>query len=151
MSQRGFSMIELLVVISIIGIMSVMAYPYAASYVQASKLRAAAEELVAIINGARQLAITRNTSVCVSLSNNRAVYKTGTNPCASGATFIGAGTASDGTIKLQNDVRITGTTANVVFSPLGAASPAGTYTVTNPTNSLTMSVVVSTAGRVTIQ
>ena len=90
--------------------------------------------------------------MCVTLSNNKAFYKSGaTTPCSTGTTFIGAGTASDGSIELQNDVNITSSTATVTFSPLGAASPAGTYTVTNPTNNLTLAVVVSVAGRVSIQ
>ena len=143
---------ELLMVMAIIGILAVLGYPFAARYLQAAKLRAAATELVVVINGARQMAITRNTNVCVTLNNNKAFYKSGaTTPCTTGTTFIGAGTASDGSIGLQNDVQISASTATVVFSPLGAASPAGTYTVRNPTDSLTLAVVVSAAGRVTIQ
>ena len=149
--DAGFTLLELMLVVSIIGIMAGLGYPYAMRYLEASKLRAAAQELVVVINGARQLAITRNTNVCVTLSNNKAVYRSGaTTPCA-GTIFVGTGTAADGTIELQNDAQITASTANVIFSSLGAAAPAGTYTVTNPVNSLTLSVVVSAAGRVSIQ
>jgi hypothetical protein len=104
------------------------------------------------LNGARQLAITRNTNVCVSLSGNKAVYTTGvSNACAGGTTFVGTNTASDGTISLDNAMQISASTASVVFSALGAAVQAGTYTVRNPNTGGTMSVVVSSAGRVTIQ
>ena len=151
LNAGGFTLIELMIVVAVIGIMSTLGYPYAARYLESSKLRAAAQELVVIINGARQIAITRNTNVCVTLSSNKAVYRSGaTNPCA-GTVFVGAGTAADGSIALQNNMQVTASSANVTFSSLGAASPAGTFTVSNPVNSLTLSVVVSAAGRVSIQ
>ena len=40
--------------------------------------------------------------------------------------------------------------ANPVFSYLGAASPAATFTVTNTSDGRTLSVAVSASGRVTI-
>jgi Tfp pilus assembly protein FimT len=142
---------EVMVVVTLIGILSALGYPYAVGFLQAARLRAAAQELVAVINGARQLAITRNTNVCLTLSSNKVIYRTAAaNPC-SGTVFVGAGTASDGSIALQNDVQVSASTANVTFSSLGAAAPAGTYTVRNPDTSLTLSVVVSAAGRVAIQ
>jgi hypothetical protein len=38
-----------------------------------------------------------------------------------------------------------------VFNYLGAATTPGTYTVRNPTNNRTVSVIVASSGRVTIQ
>lgn len=152
MNARGFSMAELLVTIAVIGILAALGYPYVASYLQTAQTRAGAQELATILNGGRQLAITRNTNVCVSLSSNKAVYTTGVNnSCGGGTTFVGVNTASDGTISLDNHIQISASTASVVFSSLGAAVQAGTYTVRNPNTGGTMSVVVSTAGRVTIQ
>ena len=43
------------------------------------------------------------------------------------------------------------TTSNVVFTNLGAASPAGTYTVTNPVNHAMRTVVVAATGRVSVR
>ena len=150
-SSRGFSMIELLVVVAVIGILAALGYPYVSTYLRAASLRAGAQELAAIVNGGRQLAITRNTNVCVVLSNNQALYRTGNaNPCA-GTLYVGVETRADGTMPLSNDIRITAATANVVFSPLGAATTAGTYTVHNPSGGANLSVVVSAAGRVRIQ
>jgi len=42
-------------------------------------------------------------------------------------------------------------TANVVFTNLGAASPAGTYVVTNPANNGSRSVVVAATGRISVR
>ena len=151
-SQRGFTMIELLVVVAFIGILAAVGYPYFESYLQNASLKGGAQELAAIINNARELAIARNTTVCVSLSGQKPLYVTGvSNTCTGGTTFVGMNTASDGTMTLANSIRITGTTANAAFTSLGVAVQSGTYTVSNPTNGRTMSVVVSAAGRVTIQ
>lgn len=152
MNTRGFGAAELLVVVAVVGMLAAIGYPYVATYLQSASLRAGAQELAVVINGARQLAITRNTTVCVGLSENKAQYRTGTsNACAGGTLFVGTGTASDGTISLDNNIQITGASANVVFSALGAAVTAGTYTVHNPTSGANLSVVVSASGRVTIQ
>ena len=42
-------------------------------------------------------------------------------------------------------------TADVVFSDLGAASPAGTYTVTNRVTGGTRAVVVAATGRISVR
>jgi Tfp pilus assembly protein FimT len=145
-------MAELLVVLAVIGVMAVLGYPYVLSYLQAAKLRAGAQELASVINGARQLAIARNTLVCVTIVGNQAAYRTNVSAaCGGGAVFVGVNTNSDGTIPLSNDIEVTGAAANVVFTSLGAASPAGTYTVRNPQSGGTMQVVVAASGRVSIQ
>ena len=152
LNEYGFSMAELLVVVAVVGIITALATPYFMSYLQSASLKAAAQELASIVSGARQLAIARNTNVCVALSGNQALYKTGVSTaCGGGTTYLGAGTRGDGTMLLDNNMTITGTTASVVFSSLGVAVTAGTYTVHNPTTGNNLSVVVSSTGRVTIQ
>ena len=152
LTNEGFSLVELIVAVAMMGIIVLLGYPYVASYLQAAQLRGAAEELVTMINGARQMAIARNTTVCVTLSGTTATYRTGVSSgCTGGTLFTGAGTASDGTMRLQNSMQISASTASVTFTSLGGATPAGTYTVQNPTTGSTLSVVVSAAGRVTIQ
>jgi hypothetical protein len=47
-------------------------------------------------------------------------------------------------------MQVSAATANVVFTNLGAASTAGTYTVRNPANGRTLSVIVAASGRITI-
>lgn len=134
------------------GTLTALAWPYFSTFLQTSRLKAAAQELSTILNGARQLAIARNTLVCLTLSGNSAVYRLNTSAaCAGGTIFVGPITKSDGSIALANTMHISGTTANVVFTNLGAASTAGTYTVRDPETNRTMSVVVAASGRVTIQ
>ena len=152
LNERGFSMAELLMVVAVVGILTALGTPFFMRYMQSASLKAGAQELATIISGARQLAIARNTNACVSLTGNQAIYKTGvSSTCAGGSTYVGPGTKPDGSLPLSNSITITGTTANVVFSPLGAALMAGTYTVRHPTTNLTLSIVVATGGRVMVQ
>jgi Tfp pilus assembly protein FimT len=145
-------MLELLLTLVIMAIIASLGYPFVATYLKAARVKAAAQEFATIANGARQIAIARNTNVCVTLSGNQARYLVGTSAaCAGGTTYTGALTRSDGSIPLSDDMQISGTTANVVFSSLGAASPAATYTVRDPATNQTLTVVISAAGRVRIQ
>ncbi len=152
LNARGFTMAELLVVCAIVGILTAVATPFFMRYARTAGLNAAARELAVIINGARQLAISRSTNVCVSLTGSQALYKTGvSNACGGGATYVGVNTRSNGAMPLDNSMTITGATANVTFSSLGNAVTAGTYTVHDPTSGLNVSVIVAASGRVTIQ
>ncbi|HYE91610.1 MAG TPA: GspH/FimT family pseudopilin [Terriglobales bacterium] len=145
-------MTELLVTVAMIGILSVLGTPFVVTYVRSAALRGGAQELATLLNGARALAIARNTNVCMRLTGTSAEYRTATSAtCGGGALYIGPGTAADGSMSLGNHMEISGTTANVTFSNLGAALTAGTYTVRHPQTGNTLTVVVSAAGRVQIQ
>jgi Tfp pilus assembly protein FimT len=144
---RGIGLAELLVVVAILGLLAAVGVPYLISYWQASTLTAGAQELQTILNGARQLAIRNNTSVCVNQNTTGVQYVTG--GCG-GTVWKGAGTDTNGWFPLVNSVTITNSTANVIFTYLGAANPAGTYTVKAPSNAQTLTVTVAGSGRVTI-
>lgn len=148
LNSRGFGLAELLVVLTVVGIATVVAMPSLLSYWRAAVLTAGAQELQSILNSARQLAIRQNTTVCVERSGNRVRFLVG--GCA-GAPWTGPGTQGGGWMALSNGVQITNATASVAFSYLGAANPGGTYTVRNPVNTAqSLNVVVSVSGRVRI-
>ncbi len=148
----GFTLTELMVTVAVIGVVALAGVPYFLTYLQASKLRGGAEELATVLNQARQLAIRNNTFVCVQRQSgtNRVRFLLGNSGCT-GTTFTGVGTRSNGDIDLADNVEVSATTANVVFNYLGAATSPGTFTVRNPTNNRTLSVIVASSGRVTIQ
>ena len=149
MNSRGFTFAELMLVVAIIGILSVLAAPTLFTYIQTGALQAGARELASAINLGRQLAISRNTTVCVEVTGTNIRLRTG--GCL-GTIWTGLGTDGTGVIRVSDPgtLRIT-TTANVVFTNLGAASTVGTYTVTNPVDNKTRTVVVASSGRVTVQ
>lgn len=149
--DAGFSMMELLVVVAVLGILTAVGVPYMNSYYHAMKLRSGADELATLLNSGRYLAIKQNGNVCVAVSSTSVQYRTGVNAtCAGGTVYVGQGTKSDGTMPLQNTMQVTGATANVVFTNLGAASQGGTYTIRNPIDGHTLTVTVSGSGRITI-
>ena len=96
LNAYGVTMAELLVVVAIVGVVSAASTPYFMSYMQSASLKAAAQELATMVSGGRQLAIARNTTVCVALSGNQALYKTGvSSTCRGGTTYLGANTRSE--------------------------------------------------------
>jgi prepilin-type N-terminal cleavage/methylation domain-containing protein len=144
--MRGFSMVELLVILAVIGIVSAFALPSFLTYWQGATLRAGAEELVTVLNEARQLAITSNNTVCVTTTTTTIQYHVG---ACGNATFIGPGTDSSGNIKLTSAVQITNN-PQVTFTYLGGAGASGIFSVRNPVNSTTQTVSVTPSGRITI-
>jgi type II secretion system protein H len=149
MNARGFTLAELMVVLAIAGALATLVAPTLLSYARTAALQAAARELATSINLARQIAISRNTTVCVELAAP-AYLRLKTGGC-SGPVWTGAGTDGSGAIKISDSAFHVTTTANVVFTSLGAASPAGTYTVTNPVSNGTRTVVVAATGRVSVR
>jgi prepilin-type N-terminal cleavage/methylation domain-containing protein len=146
LGQNGYSIAELMVVVAVIGILVASSAPFFVSYYQSAKVKAAAEDLAGYINQARQLAIRTNNNVCVQITATNLQFRQG--GCA-GTVWIGAGTDSLGNIKAPEGVTLA-VTANPVFSYLGAATPAATYTVTNTDTGLSLHVILSASGRITI-
>jgi prepilin-type N-terminal cleavage/methylation domain-containing protein len=144
-AQAGFSAAEVLVVIAIVGALALVSIPTLISYWRAATVKGAAEELVAGLSNARQLAITRNRTVCVELVGGTQ-YRFWLGPCGAGTIWTGPGTGANGFYTLAG-VTVT-TTANPVFDRLGAAPTQATFTISNP-EGLTRSVDVAASGRVT--
>jgi len=102
--------------------------------------------LAAAINLGRQLAISRNAPVCIAVVGSDVRFEgTGTGAC-SGVPLPGVAP-----VRLASGLVVNAAGASVVFTGLGAATPAGRYAVVNPADSGTRSVVVAASGRVSIQ
>lgn len=156
--QRGFTIAELLVVIAMIGVLTAAAFPVFANFLQAQRTRGAAQELVNLLNQAKQLAITTNGSYRVEIEpdNNRLRFVRTIGPATVGCNpgnpgnpvCIGLGTDAAGYRRLENQVRLVNVTANPTFNHLGGGG-SGTITVQDSTSSSSLGVVVSN-GRIRI-
>jgi Tfp pilus assembly protein FimT len=137
-SERGFSVAELIAIVAVVGVLFALGIPTFVSAWRASAVRAGAEEVATLLNGARQLALNRNEPVCVTLGAGTVQYRPGT--CV--ATPVTQ-------VRLASNVTVA-VNQNLVFSYLGAGTPGTIYTVTNPQDGRTLSVNVSGSGRVSI-
>lgn len=142
----GFSLAELLIVIAVIGILALGATPMFLSYYQFAKVRAAAQEITTFLNQGRQLAIKQNSPVCITVTATAMQYRQGT--CSGTIIPVIGVTNAAGNVRAPEGINFT-STANPVFSSLGAAAPAATYTVTDPATGNSLSVTVSASGRIT--
>lgn len=129
--QRGFSLIELLVAISILGILSAIALPSFSEALLSNKLRSYANNLVASAHLARSEAIKSNSVVTLCVSSDGA-------SCAAGGWEQGWIVLSGATvIKHQQAVasgyKITASAASVSFQPTGVGATQATLTICRAT------------------
>ncbi len=150
MNARGFTLAELMIVLAFAGVLATLVAPMLSSYARTAALHAAARELAVSINLGRQVAIARNTTVCVEVAPPMSI-RLRTGGCG-GPIWTGPGTDGAGAIRVSDSSMLRmSATASVIFTSLGAASPAGTYTLTSPLNEATRTVVVAATGRVSVR
>jgi type IV fimbrial biogenesis protein FimT len=129
---RGFTLIELMVTISVMAILLMIAVPSFQDATLGSKLGSYANNLVAGAHLARSEAIKRNRAVTLCVSSN------GTD-CATGGWEQGwIVRATDGTViqrqqALPAGLKITGGANSLVFQPSGVGATAATFTVCRAT------------------
>jgi type II secretory pathway pseudopilin PulG len=145
---KGFSLVELLLVIGACGVLMAVSIPLALSYHQGAKVTAGAQHVRSLLNQARQLAMDQKGFVCVQVPSPTQVSFYPNSIC-SGTPWTGPITDPAGNVNLQPGFTLTAY-ASPVFDYLGRALPAATYTITNSTTGSTVTVSVSSSGRISI-
>lgn len=145
----GFSLPELVVVLAITAALAVLTAPTLLRYWDSWSLQAAARELASTINLGRQLAIAMRSPVCVDLSGSGLRFRIG--GCA-GDAWTGSLTDASGMIHVSDPTTIAiSSNGRLVFTTLGAASPAATYTVRHARTQALRTVVVAGSGRISVE
>lgn len=141
----GFTLIELMVTVVIVGIFAAIAVPSFSGLIHRMNVRAAADEFYELMQYARSEAVTRGTTVNVS-----AAVGTTNIIVALGAGGNGTKLRQVGTNGLQAGVTVNAAINSVNFSPTGTASSGACFQFTYPTDSAIAPQFVSllTSGRV---
>ena len=165
---QGFTLIELLVTIGIAAILLTLAVPSFTSLINANRLTAQANEVVASLQLARSEAVRRNTRVivCRSTDGSTCITASGQGQWLTFVDANGNGTAQAGEI-LRNSVvkapvRVSNTVDRVTFRPDGMArNGAGAGTLVTTTINVCMPVTqpamnqrrvsIGTGGRVSTE
>lgn len=104
-AQRGFSLVELLTVVAIIGILSLVTIPGFINLYRARKLKTSLTKVANDLRSARQLAVTSSTTVRIAYAENgRAYYIFQSND--EGATWTPVGLSPrmvEDTVYFQSD------------------------------------------------
>src|SRR5262249_26562994 len=114
-TEAGYSLVELMLVLTIIGKLGVLATPFFLTYYQASRLRVGAEEVAAFVNLGRQLAIRQNSTACVHIGSAAVQYYVGgavaggSCTCACSA-WVGPGTDSTGKASVPQGIAMSPST-----------------------------------------
>ncbi|MDO9597736.1 MAG: GspH/FimT family pseudopilin [Azoarcus sp.] len=152
---KGFTLIELMVTISVLGVLLALAVPSFSNATLGGKLGATANDLVASAHLARSEAIKRNGAVrlCIAPNNGTA--------CASGSWHQGwIVIAADGTLIFRHSAAPTGflitessSTTSVEFLPSGGVSTPASLKVcrSSPLGSQERVVRINAAGRAKVR
>lgn len=160
---RGFSLAELIIVVAVIGVLSAIGMPYFISYYRAATLKGGAQEIVALLNQGRQIAIKENEAVCIKADVASPNYGTkvrylrascaAANTCAatgnvSPCIWTGPGTDHNGYVTLSNNIEMRPPATDVTFTYLGAATGGSFQVRVMDNTSATSTVTVAASGRI---
>jgi type IV fimbrial biogenesis protein FimT len=159
-SARGFTIIELVVVIAITAIMASLVAPSFKSYLARKRVEGTMSELATDLQYARSEAVSRNAAVRVTLGANCYVIHTsvGTTSCTQTTKTIGTGATEIKTVQLLTGaaVSLSGDSSlnYIEFDPVrgiatfSTGGTSGTVSVTSGDNTAQLKACVTTVGRV---
>ena len=140
----GFTLIEMLVVIVMIGIVAAIAAPSWASFLNRQRMNTARSDLIGVLRNAQDQAEARQQSRRVVFSPNLSVTVRNANPSTATVgitTVLGSGNTSK--------LNMTAASTSIVFDPNGRVSVATPFVIKinhadNPSSTSQSCVIVTT-------
>ena len=135
--QHGFTLVELMITLAIATILLTVAVPSFNETIKNNRLITQANELVGTMNLARSEAVKVGRTATVCVSSNQVACTGGTDWSqgwlmwvdADNDNILDAGEERKVVKALPNSMSYTGNTTQVQYSPQGAASTIGTFTL----------------------
>ncbi|MGH7603239.1 MAG: GspH/FimT family pseudopilin [Gemmatimonadaceae bacterium] len=136
--RSAFTLIELSVTLCILGILSAIAIPRAATFLDRIRVDGAVTEIESLFGSARHIAIARAGPTTVQIDTaGRAIY-----------VSSGADTLRRAEVGVEHDVHLSTTRPFMTYSATGMGYGAANLSVVVRRNSAVDTVVVSRLGRV---
>jgi type IV fimbrial biogenesis protein FimT len=150
LSRTGFTLMEMMIVIAVIGILSAIAIPSFLSMLPGMRLNGAARMVAGDLMAARMKAVKLNQKTKIFFDNDHQ-YRICNDADGNGTVDDGEGdNVSRNTQTEYHDVSLSGT--DLMFYPRGTGpTPSVTITVTSSTAGLSKLVKVHYTGRVKIE
>lgn len=152
--DRGFTMIELIITVLILGILTTMALPSFRNFIASQRIKSASFDLMSMVSLARSEAIKRNTNVTVTPAGGN--WQNGWT-VAAGANTLGTQNALTGlTIDCWVGAASTACPANITYAnngrldPVSSPSPFPSFRIFNvidTTSANTRCINIDLSGR----